>query len=984
MSVATHDWAVLSRLLDTALSMPPDERVSWVEQLQGEHQSLKPVLRDLLARKDLLETGGFLATLPKLTGVLADGHVDGAPGEVIGPYRLVHQIGSGGMGSVWLAERADGLLKRRIALKLPHVGGTFGGLAQRMARERDILAALEHPHIARLYDAGVASDGRPYLALEYIEGEAIDGYCRAREIDIPGRIDLVLQVARAVAYAHAHLVVHRDLKPSNILVDTLGCVHLLDFGVAKLLDENAAGAEGLTQFAGRALTPEYASPEQLRGEPVSTASDVYSLGVILYELLAGVSPYRLRSRVNPLELAQAVIASEPVSPSDATSGAAARRQLRGDLDTIVLKALKKRQAERYATVAQLADDLERFLSGEPVLARPDSRWYRTRKFAARHKLAIAAVASVVVALIAGLGTAAWQAEVARGAAVHAEREARRARAVQAFLVNLFDTNTDAQADPVQARQTTARDLLDRGAARVGAALRDSPEAEDEVLGTLADMYRAVGSDDDVAEMDRQRIDVRRRMYGAHDVRVAEALIEYANGVESTADRLKAPALLKQARAIMATTPNVPVVLRIRLLEETARTDKYIAVTDMRDNAHAANLLIQQFKVHTDEFGPILRFEARAQTWLGNWAAAVSLHERSLAEASKLAPAGVDLVITNLLELADVHALMAHIQTAERLFRQTLQLSQQRNGESHVDTLHVEARFATFLHQTGRVAEARELQERALRQAGQDKATDTPNVIGQIQRTMATNLLDEGQLEAAAPFIANDVSLRRRVYPNSITLASALYNQSRLAFALGHQAEADQLLDEAWKISRAALGSGRQPVTDNPFLLLRAQLRIAEGRVTDAVADLRAIATADPPAGAQLAVDAITARIWLAAADLRLGDNAGALREANSAVNTLQGSALRRFYPTLEADAALRLGQAQLRLGDPRAARITLQNALELRMAIDHPNSPRIAQTSRALAESLLALGLPKEAHALQKRAAGIFAIHPELGAQFHE
>jgi len=308
-------------LLDTALSLPPGERESWLEELPPEHESLRHLLRDLLGREDVLKLRGFLATLPKLTTDAAPMEIGAATGEVIGPYRLLRELGVGGMGSVWLAERMDGALKRNVALKLPHVGGTRASLAERMARERDILAALEHPHIARLYDAGVASDGRPYLALEYVQGEPIDGFCERHALDIDARLRLVLQVARAVAYAHAHLIVHRDLKPSNIQVDAEGQVHLLDFGIAKLLDTGAgAGAvpeSQLTRLTGRALTPEYASPEQIRGESVSTASDVYSLGVVLYELLTGARPYRTKPGSGPLSLTDAILSAEPARPSEA-------------------------------------------------------------------------------------------------------------------------------------------------------------------------------------------------------------------------------------------------------------------------------------------------------------------------------------------------------------------------------------------------------------------------------------------------------------------------------------------------------------------------------------------------------------------------------------------------------------------------------------------------------------------------------------------
>jgi len=483
MTIAAHDWVALSRLLDTALSLPAAERASWVEGLGGNQAELKSLLRELLGRQDLAETGNFLATLPKITGPPGLVRIDAKSGDVIGPYRLERALGAGGMGSVWLAERIDGLLKRKIALKLPHLGGNLAGLAERMTRERNILAALEHPNIARLYDAGIAEDARPYLALEYVEGEPIDRYCEGHGLNIAARVDLALQVAGAVAYAHTRLVVHRDLKPSNILVDALGQVHLLDFGIAKLLDQGGSAQTQLTQ-AGSTLTPEYASPEQIRGEAIGTPSDVYSLGVILYELLAGTRPFKLQQKANALALAQAVLSAEPLRPSDAATDAA-RRQLRGDLDTIILKALKKNPVERYATVAEFAEDIQRYVQGDPVRARPDSNWYRARKFVTRNALSVGAAASILLALAAGLAIALWQVQVAR-------TEQRRAEDVKQFVASMFQAG-----DPYfgGGKQTTAVQLLAAAKTRVDSELKSQPATAIELLAIIGESLVNMGQVD---------------------------------------------------------------------------------------------------------------------------------------------------------------------------------------------------------------------------------------------------------------------------------------------------------------------------------------------------------------------------------------------------------------------------------------------------------------------------------------------------------
>jgi serine/threonine protein kinase len=368
-------WATISRLLDEALDLPAADRAAWLERLDPEHAALKPRLRAMLERAST-DNDDFLAGLPTLSSLGSDpGSLRlnaGEAGEQVGPYRLIRELASGGQGAVWLAERADGLLDRPVALKLP-IGLAFRPhLTERMARERQILASLTHPHIARLYDAGFAEGGTPYLAMEYVDGTSLDCHAAARDLDVAARVALFVPVIRAVAFAHGRLVIHRDLKPSNIMVTPEGDVRLLDFGIARLLDEARPFDSTLTEVGGRAMTLRYASPEQVAHHPLGVATDVYSLGVVLYELVTGQSPYRpARDTVAALE--EAVLAADPVRPSEAAGDPAARRALRGDLDTILLKALKKDPAERYATASDFADDLTRWLQGRPVDAQPDTR-----------------------------------------------------------------------------------------------------------------------------------------------------------------------------------------------------------------------------------------------------------------------------------------------------------------------------------------------------------------------------------------------------------------------------------------------------------------------------------------------------------------------------------------------------------------------------------------------------------------------------------
>ncbi|WP_341889066.1 serine/threonine-protein kinase [Variovorax sp. YR752] len=474
-------------LLEAALELPAEQRDGWLRALPPRDRDLEPLLRRLLDRA-AHGGDGFMRHAPGL-GLAGLAGLDDAgdkaliadaPGDVVGPYRLLHPLGEGGMATVWLAERIDGSLQRREALKLPRSGWAIG-LAQRMARERDILATLEHPRIARLYDAGVTPAGRPWLAMELVEGTPIDVHCGTHALAVPARLRLFLQVADAVSHAHARLVVHRDLKPSNILVTPGGEVRLLDFGVAQLLHDKPDARGPLTQQIGRAVTPDYAAPEQLSGRPVGVAADVYSLGVVLHELLAGVRPYRL-SRDTPAALEEAILSADLRPASTQASDARTARALRGDLDTILFKAMRKDPAQRYRSVEAFAADIERHLAGEPVQARPAGLAYRLGKFLRRHRAGALAGAAVAAALLAGTALATWQAREAARERDQARALLARNEAVNEFLGMLFTEAVAPQhADAI-------RQMLERGALLVAPAFGEVPEHEAAILRILSEYF----------------------------------------------------------------------------------------------------------------------------------------------------------------------------------------------------------------------------------------------------------------------------------------------------------------------------------------------------------------------------------------------------------------------------------------------------------------------------------------------------------------
>jgi len=413
MRLTIQQMALMSRFLDEALPLDETARRRWLADLSPEYQDLAQALRAALlpdATKSA-ELQTFLDMLPDLQDV--DAAVGLRPGANVGPYVLLRSLGAGGMAEVWLARRADGAFKREVALKLPLLRQLRQDLAQRFTVERDILASLEHPNIARLYDAGIDISGCPYLAMEYVQGQPLTDWCDAHSLGISARLELFLQVLEAVRFAHEKQVIHRDLKPSNILVTQSAQVRLLDFGVAKLLAGDEADKTSLTSIYGRALTPDYASPELLRGDLVDVRSDVYSLGVLLYELLTGIRPYRLKSAASMGLLEQAIGTLEIKKPSmwhslpaseDRTPATDAwARQLRGDLDAIVLKALDKEPLKRYQSAAAFAEDIERYLARKPIQALPARITDRLWKFALRNRSAVAVAAMALAAIIVVVG-----------------------------------------------------------------------------------------------------------------------------------------------------------------------------------------------------------------------------------------------------------------------------------------------------------------------------------------------------------------------------------------------------------------------------------------------------------------------------------------------------------------------------------------------------------------------------------------------------
>jgi serine/threonine-protein kinase len=516
------DW------LDRLLSSDEAGRETSLRQLAESNPELHARLRRMLASAISPEHSQVLAR-PILDGFarIADATRVLAPGDVLAGYRLIRELGRGGMSVVWLAERADGVVKRNVALKMP-MFMLHGVDQQRFARERDALAALSHPHVARLYDAGVMESGQPFIVLEHVDGEELTVFCDARRLDLRARVRLFLQVLAAVEHAHKHLIVHRDLKPSNILVDAESHVRLLDFGIAKLLGDNDPAA-ALTQQAGGAMTPLYAAPEQIRGETISTLTDVFSLGVVLHELLTGGLPYKVpRGRVTVLEIHQAL-----------SRGELPRAELEDDLDTIISKALRIAPGDRYASAAHFGDDLRRWLDHQPIAARRPGFWYTMRLALRRHRLA-ASVAGVGVALVAGATVVAWMQY--RESLANAERTA----AVRDFM---FDLVNDAEAAEGHEGEVTGRQMLDGAVLRARRDFGAQPQLQGELLSELGRMYTRLDAAESAAAVLEESIRVLEGRVSPDDPALNKSRVFLAGVLMQTSDdTVRIRALAKSARA----------------------------------------------------------------------------------------------------------------------------------------------------------------------------------------------------------------------------------------------------------------------------------------------------------------------------------------------------------------------------------------------------------------------------------------------------
>jgi serine/threonine protein kinase/tetratricopeptide (TPR) repeat protein len=841
--LSPDEWHVLSPHLDKALEMNEGERCIWLSWLRSRDPEVARKLEALLFEHEVLEEEGFLerrsVDLPSAST---------PAGQTVGAYRLLSQIGRGGMSSVWLAERIDGRFERRVVVKFLNIAlmGKVG--EERFKREGRILGLLTHSNIAELIDAGVSQTGQPYLVLEYVEGDHIDHYCDHRKLDTQARLRLFLDVLAAVAQAHINLIVHRDLKPSNVLVRNDGQVKLLDFGIAKLLEnEDQAGqATQLTVEGGRALTPEYAAPEQLKDEGVTTATDVYALGVLLYRLLTGQHPTGTGQSA-PADLVRAIVDAEPTRLSEAvaerkpnseiavtnadrrsTTPDKLRRLLRGDLDTIVAKALKKEPKERYASVTAFADDLRRYLRSEPISARPDTLHYRMTKFIRRNRTAVFLTMLAVVATGAGVISTLIQSRTAR-----AERDFAFGQLSRAETVNDLNEFLLSDAAP-SGRPFTVNDLLMRAEHIVERQQNKHDPQRVEMLISLGRQYNVLDEQAKSRQLLGEAYDLSRQLTD-HSIR-ARASCALASalalaGEHASAEKLVQEGLQELGHELRFAPDQMFCLIRGT---EVARERG-----DSREAVARAEAAQKALKRLPFEFGlvksQLLMDMAESYRYAGRYDEANAAFGRASAQLTALGRDETQTAVTLLNNWGTLLVLAGRPRDSEIVLRRAIDISRVGQTEDAVAPMLL-VNYARSLHELHQFNEAADYAERGYTKAQRSGAEV---VVGQSLLLRALIYTDQRDLQRATAMLDEvEPRLRRGLPAGHIAFASLASNRALIAQAGGDLPAALEHSDEAVVISEAAMKAGRLGGDYLPiFLTRRSDVELQLGHLERAEADV---------------------------------------------------------------------------------------------------------------------------------------------------
>ena len=797
-------WDQVKELFTLALERGPEERSDFLRQACAGNDSLRSEIESLLSSFDGAAT--FLEDCPAADLVSAQSLA--IAGKRVGAYRIRREIGQGGMAVVYLGERDDQNYRKQVAIKMVKPGVDTEPILQRFRNERQTLAALDHSNIVKLLDGGSSEDGAPYLVMEYVEGLPIDQYCDLHQLSIDDRLRLFGQVCSAVQYAHENLVIHRDLKPGNILIAKGGVPRLLDFGIAKLLNPECLQTPLVTRTDCRPMTPEYASPEQIRGHAVTTATDVYSLGVLLFELLTGHRPYRSAGQ-SLLEMERLVCETDPEKPSAVINRseekvsadgnmrtaitpesvstqrgmhpADLRRRLRGDLDTIVMKALEKDPKRRYATASELSADIGRHLSHEPVLARPANATYRARKYVRRHPVGVTVAAGLVLLLAGFAATQSFQLR-------RITRERDRANRVTEFMEGMFKVSNPSEA---RGNSITAREVLDKASKDIDTGLSHDPELQAQMMQIMGDVYRDLGLFPRAQVLYQRSADIRRRVLGpenAETLRSIDGLAWVLTQQGHTAEAEKLQRGTVETRRRVFGMENLDTLKSMSNLGWTLDREGHYAEAEKLDREV---IDIRRRVLKTDDRDTLAT--------MNNLGATLS-HEGHYAES-------------------------------EQLKRETLDLRRRVLGPEHPDTLLAMNNLAAILYREGHYAEAEKLQRETLDLQRRVLGPEHPDTLRSMNN-LGTTLADEGHVAEAEQLQREVLGIKRRVLgPEHRDTLWAMNSLAETLRKEGHFAEAEKLHRQTFEIERRVLGP-EAPNTLSDTISLATTVR-QEGRYSEA-------------------------------------------------------------------------------------------------------------------------------------------------------
>jgi eukaryotic-like serine/threonine-protein kinase len=957
MKLSREDWSEILRLLDTALELPTHERQRWLDGLPVERVNLNATLRQLLNDRAAIETADFLnSSAPSAAlaqAIVAEPVEDDAyaDGSVIGPYTLRRELGRGGMAVVWLAERTDAAHQRKVALKLPQIAGLKSSvILERFKRERSILSQLNHPHIALVLDAGVhagINGQQPWLAMEYVDGKPIHEYCTDKKLDIKSRLRLFLQVLEAAQHAHAQLVIHRDIKPSNVLVDAQGEVKLLDFGVAKLLETEGNTEEtALTKFGGRAMTPQYASPEQIAGQPLGTASDVYSLGVLLYEILTGKLPYMLK-RDTPAALEEAILTAEIRRPSQVVNEKSLARELSGDVDTILLKALFKIPQQRYASAEAFANDIERYIQVRPILAQPATFIYRATRWIRRNAVTFGAATTIFFAVSVGVAATIWQAREAGAQAALADKSKR-------FLLSIFE---DADTNGGGGVETRALDLLRQAQSRIDIDFRDQPETRIELHTSVAYSLLGLGKIDEAVARLVPLVEDAKKSLGPTHKRTGNAQTVLGEGLIYLNKYTEAEPILKQAVATSRHAEDYATLVHsLRWLSSVRRKqgDKQSALTLVQEAVSVADL-------HASEVGEATRMFAYgdlADTLTKLRLPGAVAATRTALQAARASYGERKVAPVFMLQMRLAEALSAQTLYAEAIaeFKVALPELEKLLGPRHPLIWKSRSHLGAAQRDYGELSDALHTFRIGLTTADNSDGAGLTYERAMARYYVGDVLIFLNRYDEALVVLSEAVDIFAKT--NRDKDSDARDARALLAVAEGYsnrlneaERHLDNVLAEAGQVG-PELGWNRG---------LMARLRLLQGRADEA------LVLADQ---AHAAVQAVSGKVGKARLELLLGASQISAKRPDEAIATLQSAvkALATFQTPQSferAEAQLWLGKALMETGRLQEAQVQLGEATDIWQTID----PRHKLAARSALMRAVVLRMTNQTNEAQNLAA---------------